>query len=257
MVETDIIRAFSNASVSYEENILVQRACACDLLDMIDIPAPQNVLDLGCGTGLISRMLAERFPGAKILACDPSNAMLKEAVRRNNSDCVEFDCCGAGGLRDGCWDLIVSNAALHWVGNLEHTLGSLKSRLAPNGLLAFSYFTRNTYTELAQALSDAAGFDVKLPSSDFASSAEVEKIVLNYFPNAQVQRKVYSQDFADVRALLEHIKLTGTRGAGERPRLNWTRKLLEKTQREYIARFGCIRASYEVVLCTARQTQSL
>jgi trans-aconitate methyltransferase len=101
------------------------------------------------------------------------------------------------------------------------------------------------------------GFDVKLPSADFASADELDEILTKQFTDVRAQRKVYTQEFADIRALLEHVKLTGTRGAGSRPRLRWTKRLLETTQQEYISRFGRIRASYEVVICTAKQTQSL
>jgi malonyl-CoA O-methyltransferase len=230
--------------------------CARDLMDMLDIPLPQSMLDIGCGTGSFTQMLAERFPDAQILACDPSQRMLKKARLRNVSNNVEFIYSGIDNLPKGTWDLAASNAALHWAGSPEAVLASLKDRLAPDGTLAFSYFTRNTYPELAQALSLAAGFDVTLASREFASAEEVEDVLSKNFTKVQVQRRVYSLDFENIRELLEHIKLTGTRGAGSQPKLPWTRKLLEKTQSEYLSFFGRIRASYEVVLCTAKQTQS-
>ncbi|MCX6344717.1 MAG: malonyl-ACP O-methyltransferase BioC [Armatimonadetes bacterium] len=264
MAEVEIIRAFSDAACSYEQNAAAQRDCALDLMDMLllrypdaEAAAPARALDIGCGTGFFTRMLAERFPDAQILACDPSQKMLKKARQSSNNANIEFMRCNIENLPEERWDLIASNAALHWAGNAASVLAILKDHLAPNGTLAFSYFTRNTYRELTEALSHAAGFEVKLPSADFASADELEEILSEQFTDVRAQRKVYTQEFADIRALMEHVKLTGTRGAGSRPRLRWTKRLLETTQQEYISRFGCIRASYEVVICTAKQTRSL
>jgi hypothetical protein len=68
---------------------------------------------------------------------------------------------------------------------------------------------------------------------------------------------VYRLTFPGIRALLEHIKLTGTRGNGASPALRWTKGLLEKTEREYLLRFGGIHASYEVMACIAKQARSI
>lgn len=152
--------------------------------------------------------------------------------------------------------MITSNAALHWAGDLACILDSLKDHLVPDGALAFSYFTRNTYAELAQAVSRAAGLEVALACGRFASADEVEETLSRHFAEVRVERRVYAQDFAGIRELMEHIKMTGTRGTGSQPGLRWTRKLLEATQKEYLCCFGRICASYEVALCTARQTHS-
>jgi len=251
MAELEVIRAFSRASSSYEGHAQIQRLCARDLLEMMDMPAPRSVLEVGCGTGLFTHMLIDKFPDAGILACDPSQRMLSQA-RHKIAGGVEFASCGIGDLPGNRWELIVSNAALQWAGPQEVILPALKALLLPGGTLAFSYFTRNTYPELAEALSQAAGIDVKLACGDFASADEVEGEMSRLFTDVRVQRKVYTRNFADLRALLNHIKLTGTRGTGAQPGLIWTKGLLERTQQEYLSRFGCIRAGYEVVICTAK-----
>jgi len=256
MANTAVIRKFSGASTTYEQNCIVQRDCAQDMLDILDIREPKSILEVGCGTGLLTRMLASRYPNSQILASDPSQKMLDEAKKSSICAKIDYDCRAAHNLRDGAWDLIASNAALHWAGTPERVIELLKNRLSSNGALAFTYFTRNTYPELAHALSHAAGFWIELAGARFDSAADVERAVSNYFTDVRILRKTYRSNFSDVRSLLQHIKLTGTRGNGEHPKLPWTKGLLERTQREYIARYGEVQASSEVIICVAKQRQS-
>jgi predicted TPR repeat methyltransferase len=46
--------------------------------------APGTVVDLGCGTGLLTARLAERWPGATVVGCDFSRGMLAEAADRSS-----------------------------------------------------------------------------------------------------------------------------------------------------------------------------
>ena len=52
---------------------------ALDLLARIRLDAPRTIVDLGCGTGNVTRLLAERWPQARIVGIDSSQAMLREA----------------------------------------------------------------------------------------------------------------------------------------------------------------------------------
>lgn len=254
MAEIETIRAFSKASSSYDQHAHIQRECACELISRLDDIQPARVLDIGCGTGLLTRMLAVRFPSAKITACDPSRNMIHEARRIVGADNVEFICRGVENLQDGQWDLIASNAALHWTGDIGQTLDILKGRLVTGGVLAFSYFTSSTYPELSQTLTHAAGFEVRLPSHGFATADELQCEFASRFEAVSLDIRTHIANFADLRAMLEHIKLTGTRGGGSQPQLRWSRQFLERAQDEYIAHFGAIRATYEVMICTARQS---
>jgi trans-aconitate 2-methyltransferase len=52
---------------------------ALDLMDRIAVRAPQRIVDLGCGTGGVTRILAERWPGAEVTSIDASPEMLAAA----------------------------------------------------------------------------------------------------------------------------------------------------------------------------------
>ncbi len=96
-----------------------------------------RVVDLGCGTGELTRLVHERLGAAETLGIDASPAMLARAAA-HASDAVRFaegDIAAFAG--DGRWDLVFSNAALHWVPDHPALLARLAAALAPGGQLAF------------------------------------------------------------------------------------------------------------------------
>jgi trans-aconitate 2-methyltransferase len=111
-----------------------------DLLARVGAERPGTVVDLGCGTGNLTVLLAQRWPGARVLGVDSS----EEMVRAAPSDAgVEFT---VGDIRDwpapgdpiaGGVDVLISNAALQWVPGHLALLPGLVSVLAPGGCLAF------------------------------------------------------------------------------------------------------------------------
>jgi trans-aconitate 2-methyltransferase len=108
-----------------------------DLVDLVE-PAPVGgrVVDLGCGTGELTAALVERWQPAELIGIDSSPAMLAEATPRAGG-VLRFE---RGDLADpsveGRFDVIVSNAALHWVDDHRAVLARWRDRLGPAGQLA-------------------------------------------------------------------------------------------------------------------------
>ena len=108
---------------------------AQDLLAQVSLPAPARVVDLGCGPGNVTRLLASRWPQAQITGVDASAAMLERArlalpeARFELADISSWTPTEAP-------DLIFSNAALHWLGEHPALFARLISLLAPGGMLA-------------------------------------------------------------------------------------------------------------------------
>jgi trans-aconitate 2-methyltransferase len=93
-------------------------------------------VDLGCGSGELTRLLAERWPDASIVGLDSSAAMLRRA-RRHRAGKLEFKLGDIGTWRsEGLVDLIFSNAALQWVADHQRLMPALGQSLAPGGVLA-------------------------------------------------------------------------------------------------------------------------
>lgn len=129
---------------------------ALDLIARVDLEAPAQIADLGCGTGNISRILAERWPEADVLGVDSSEEMLAKAREGSPARCRWeradlADWVPAAGRPD----LIFSNAALHWLDRHEVLLPRLASLLRPGGLLAVQ-MPRNHAAPSHQAMIEAA-----------------------------------------------------------------------------------------------------
>lgn len=105
-----------------------------DLLELIDIRPNLKVVDLGCGTGNLTRRLADSLPDSEVLGVDSSPQMLErtgEYVRPG----LRFEIGNLAEL-DGDWDLIISNAALHWSEDHEKLIPHLFHCLKLGGQIA-------------------------------------------------------------------------------------------------------------------------
>jgi trans-aconitate 2-methyltransferase len=108
-----------------------------ELVQRIDAAAPGSVVDLGCGPGNLTALLARRWPAASVLGLDSSTDMI--ATARANVAGIEFE---VEDLRE--WvasdaapvDVLVSNATLQWVPGHLDLLPALVGRVAPGGWLA-------------------------------------------------------------------------------------------------------------------------
>src|SRR5690349_8720721 len=84
-----------------------------DLISHVDYKANMKVLDLGCGTGALTAVLADRLNGATVLGIDSSKEMLDKAPLKNGLEFKQRTIEEQIADNDR-WDLIVSNAALQW-----------------------------------------------------------------------------------------------------------------------------------------------
>jgi trans-aconitate 2-methyltransferase len=108
---------------------------ARDLLQAVPAVNVKSAADLGCGPGNSTELIAARFPDASLLGVDNSSDMIEAARQRLPKATFELKAIEEWS-GTGPWDLIYSNAALHWVGDHEGLLPALAARLAPGGSLA-------------------------------------------------------------------------------------------------------------------------
>jgi trans-aconitate 2-methyltransferase len=107
-----------------------------DLLELVRRKSGRRVVDLGCGTGELTRVLHERLWARTTLGIDSSAMMLSRSTEFAGNG-VEF---AQGDIatfsEPGTYDLIFSNAALQWVPDNPGVIERLTASLAPGGELA-------------------------------------------------------------------------------------------------------------------------
>ncbi|WP_038331689.1 methyltransferase domain-containing protein [Empedobacter falsenii] len=108
-----------------------------DLADLISADKLKNCVDVGCGTGEQTAILANKFEHANFLGIDSSKEMLEKSKEFDLTNLTfqqktieEF------ANSDSNWNLIFSNAALQWSDNHEELFPKLISKLNDNGQFA-------------------------------------------------------------------------------------------------------------------------
>jgi len=168
-----------------------------------------RVVDLGCGPGALTRKLAARFADAEIVGIDSSPAMLRKAneVATSGLRFVEgsIEAFADGGVLDGPFDLIFSNAALHWVPDHATLVPKLVARLTARGQLAVQ-LPADEYNSTRKIFADVAGWRHEMATLDIAEYAQL--LYAAGLADPVVFEKIYPHVLADADAVLEWARGT-------------------------------------------------
>ena len=109
------------------------------LISDLELKGSEVILDLGCGDGILTEQLAACVPNGKVIGIDASVGMIKTAKNheKNNLMFVHKDINDMDFVE--CFDVIFSNAALHWVKNHESLLKKCLLALKPNGVIRWNF----------------------------------------------------------------------------------------------------------------------
>jgi malonyl-CoA O-methyltransferase len=245
--------SFERASRSYESAARLQLSVAAELLTRLDDFrfAPRVVLDLGAGTGRISRELKRRYPRAHVIALDIAPGMLHEA-RRHQPLWRRFErVCGDAlrlPLKDASVDLVFSNLMLQWCEPLERALAEVRRVLRSGGFFAFSTFGPDTLQELrsAWAQADAYNHVNHFPDMHVVGDALTRAGLME--PVLDVDR--IELGYPDVLSLMRDLKAIGAHNVtAGRPRALAGRSRLARVQQAYEGFRGSqgLPATYEVI----------
>lgn len=239
--------AFSGAH-DYDRHAGVQRAVARGLamrIAALDLPANPRVLEIGCGTGFLTEMLAQPAMGGEWLVTDLSADMI-ERCRTRVGDVPGYSFAVLDGEhgpapQQAPFDLICSSLALQWFEDLPAAVARLTQWLTPGGHLIFTTLAGETFTEWRAAHAEE-GLEAGTPRFPVAAALQ---------PDPQlIDRVVEHHDSA--RDFLRSVKAigAGTAAPDHKP-------LTPAELRRVMARFerSGANATYEVVTCHYRRGQ--
>ena len=225
--------SFSQASRNYDQHAVWQKKIARHLLALLKIH-PANALDLGCGTGEMLALLAEKFPAEKLSGLDLARGMIERARERLLS-CPRV-VLQTGDMEslpypDASFDLVVSNLALQWLESPSRAFTEARRVLRAKGCFLFTTLAACTLPELHTAYKKVFGQVDHFPR--FWPAAQIRTALMEqgfWVENFTVETEM--QYFPDLRSLLRSMQSVGAKNPAPRP-LNKTqwRALQENYQR--------------------------
>lgn len=238
-------RSFDRAAASYDTAANMQRQVCRLLLDEQSDPAPTRILDAGCGTGYALILLADRWPGADIVAADFAPSMVTTA---GGGVCTDIE---ALPFSDACFDLYWSSLSFQWC-DAGRAVAEAARVLVPGGRLAVSSLAPGTLAELDTAF---AGTDRHRHVLEFQTADALAKACsAAALVEVRIARHSLRFHHGTLAALLRELKALGANqiGASRRPGLMGRRSWQAIEQRyESLREAAGLPATFEVILCSA------
>ena len=170
-----IAKSFSNAAHSYDAWALPQTIVAKKLCSLLPEKA-SHILDLGCGTGLMTDLVRQRYPVAFITGVDPAEGMIQQCTKRFASDKRAAFILNTAEryVSPSAFDLIVATCSMHWFSDKQKALSNIRASLTREGQIAVAIPIIGSLPELYESYQAILGTEMpglKLLSAENYSSA--------------------------------------------------------------------------------------
>lgn len=210
-----IRQAFGAAAEGYEDSAGVQRIVAetvAKLAAQRRLGAGARILEVGCGTGFLTRHIRAQWADAELAVSDLAPEMVRQAARNPMLSASFFTMDGEWPCFEGQWfDLILSSLAFQWFEDLPAALERLFALLRPGGSLIFSTMAERSFAEW-RAAHAAQGLTAGTP--DYPSLGALRSLAAGY-PDGAAFDEDYVVEFGSARAFLQHLKGIGATVATE------------------------------------------
>ncbi|MET0240218.1 MAG: methyltransferase domain-containing protein [Sphingobium sp.] len=207
--KTRIADSFGRAAATYDDAAAPQRQAA-DLVASLArrqrVADDARILEVGCGTGLLTRHIREGWPMAGLVVSDLSPAMVGMAAKDAMIAGTFLPMDGEAPAFDGPWfDLILSSLAFQWFSDLPAAIARLVGLLRPGGSLFFSTMGADSFGEW-RAAHDVAGQVAGTPG--YPTLEGLRAMLANY-PDAFAFEEHWRHDFGGAKGFLAHLKAIG------------------------------------------------
>ena len=239
---TSVARHFSRAAQTYERGASLHRHVAARLLETLPDPGAigaGRILEVGCGTGVLTEPLRRRYPAASLCVLDLAEGMVASVRERWGQDPrMEFV---VADIREFSsprpFDLIVSSSALHWATPLDRTFANLKRLLSVEGQCCVALMIDGTLGELHALRRRVAPGKIpvsRLPTGKAVlAAAQAAGLTVMNNEEEYIQTRYHSAD--DFLSTIHAQGLTG--GAVSQASVALSRIELMRLRREYDVAF--------------------
>jgi malonyl-CoA O-methyltransferase len=230
---------FNSKAYLYEHYADIQPLSALALAKSIKPGDIQTILEVGCGTGLLTEQLLQRFPGTLLHLNDVSADMLAVCQQRvHDRATITLHCGDIQQFKSTeRFDLITSNMTLHWLPQLTTTLGALSQLLTPNGQFAFSLLGSQSLSEWKTICLELGG---SIPTPRFPKLSDL-KIA---FPQFNFEVSYVEQRYENAYGFLKTLKNIGANFASENHQV-FSAGMLRQLMRAFDKRHSSV--TYEII----------
>lgn len=228
--KTEVEYRFKKSVESYDENAHAQKMIIQRLMVLLNAYSPLacgQILEAGCGTGLLTRQLKEKYTGCELFVNDLVDAMCSKTAGRCH---LSPKHCIVGDIEqvaiEGRFELIVSASTFQWLVHPAQTFTRLADHLYQGGQLVFSTFGKDNCKELRILTGNGLVY---------YSIEEMKDLLSPCFEVIHAEENHYVLEFDNPLEVLRHIKKTGVNAVNVQQ--NWTRGKLEDFVYEYAKRF--------------------
>lgn len=234
LLKHKIAHNFGKAANSYDQAAILQTTTAEHLFSMLpDSIAPQQVVDLGTGTGQHLLTLARRFPQAQVLGMDLSVEMLRFSQARSRQQANIVVCAGdieQLPFRDDSVELMFSNLAIQWC-DFATVLQQAHNALKPGGWFFFTTLVNESLMELNRAW-QSVGEQGRV--NDYPPFATLQQQLLQtHFRIQQFEQRAHTLHYHDVPNLLRSLKQLGVNTLTQASHKVMTRGALQQLTAHY------------------------
>ena len=166
---------------------------------------PRTILEIGCGTGLLTQQIYRLWPRSSFVATDYAPRMLERAQKIGLDGVRFYQMDVTHPTIEGPFDLICGNLVFQWLVNPQAVLKQLVKLLAPNGVIALSTLLKGTFVQWQKACEEEG---VKAGTPDYPTLADMKAMVPSLCAGLW-KHESFIYPFQSGLAFVRHLKATG------------------------------------------------
>ncbi len=246
---TPVGESFSKAAATYDRWAGPQRRIAGELAAMLPgYPGIASVLELGCGTGILTEILAGLYANASITAIDLAPGMIEHCRSRwPGGEVARFEVAdGATCRSDGGADLVASSSALQWFSDRAGALGNVSRSLTQGGRFAMAVPVRGAFREFAESYTAATGDSPPGPEL-WSNDAWLDAMAAAGLPPEDHRVDEFRAEYADPWDILRAFKGIGAAPGGRVPMSRASLRMLADHCERNFACEGGVYMTYRIL----------